>query len=88
MVILPERQKEQILAEQLRQDQLLLHGQLSKQNRDLCEPHVKSLDEMEELKRVQNSRVDESSRRRLIEDQDLSLNSRPEFRNSRMKLIV
>ena len=36
--------------EQLRRDQLLLHEQLSEQNRDLREAHVKSLDEMEELK--------------------------------------
>ena len=39
-------------------------------NRDLREARVKSLLEMEELKRVQQSRVDESSRRRLIENQD------------------
>ena len=43
---------------------------LSEQNRDLREAHIKSLHEMEELKRVQESRVDESSRRRLIENQD------------------
>ena len=56
--------------EQLRRDQQLLHEQLSEQNRDLREAHIKSLHEMEELKRVQESRVDESSRRRLIENQD------------------
>ena len=56
--------------EQLRRDQLLLHEQLSEQNRDLREAHIKSLYEMEELKRVQELRVDESSRRRLIENQD------------------
>ena len=43
--------------EQSRRDQLLLQllfqEQLSKQNRDLREAHVKSLHEMEELKRVQ-----------------------------------
>ena len=43
---------------------------MNAQNRDLREAHVKSLNEMEELKRVQESRVDEFSRRRLIEDQD------------------
>ena len=37
---------------------------LSGQNRDLCEAHIKSLHEMEELKRVQELRIDESSRRR------------------------
>ena len=42
---------------------------LSGQNRDLREAHIKSLHEMEELKRVQEFRIDESSRRRLIENQ-------------------
>ena len=36
--------------EQLRPDQQLLHEQLLEQNRELCEAHVKSLNEMEELK--------------------------------------
>ena len=56
--------------EQLRRDQLLHHDQLSEQNRDLREAHVKSLNEMEELKRFQGSTFDEFSRRRLIEDRD------------------
>ena len=56
--------------EQLRRDQLLLHEQLSEQNRDLREAHIKSLYEMEELQWVQESRVDESSRRRLIQKQN------------------
>ena len=56
--------------EQLRRDQLLLQEQLSEQNRDLREAHIKSLHEMEELKRVQELRIDEFSRRRLIENQD------------------
>ena len=51
--------------EQLRRDQVL-----QEQHRDLCETRIKSLYEMEELKRVQESRVDEYSRRRLIENQD------------------
>ena len=38
--------------------------------RDLRETRIKSLHEMEELKRVQEVRVDEISRRRLIENQD------------------
>ena len=49
---------------------LLLQEQLSEQNRDLREAHIKSLREMEELKRFQELRIDESSRRRLIENQD------------------
>ena len=55
--------------ERLRRDQQLLHEQLSEQNRDLREAHMKSLHEMEELKRVQESRIDEFLRRRLIENQ-------------------
>ena len=53
--------------EQLRRDQQLLHEQLPEQNRDLREAHMKSLNEMEELKRFQELRIDEFSRRRLIE---------------------
>ena len=49
--------------EQLRRDQLLLQEQLSEQNLYLREAHIKSLDEMEELKRVQDLRVNETSRR-------------------------
>ena len=49
---------------------LLLQGQLSEQNRHLPEAHIKSLHETEELKRVRELRVNESSRRRLIENQD------------------
>ena len=56
--------------EQLRRDQLLLHEQLSEQNRYLREAHIKSLHEMEELKRFQGSTFDELSRRRLVENQD------------------
>ena len=59
--------------EQLRRDQLLLHEQLSEQNRDLREALMKSLTEMEELKRFQGSRLDEFSRRILIENQDTIL---------------
>ena len=62
--------------EQLRRDQLLLQEQLSEQNRDLREAHIKSLHEMEELSSVQGSRIDESSRRRLIENQDNELTAR------------
>ena len=53
--------------QQLRRDQLHLHEQLSEQNRDLREAHVKSLHEMEELKRFQESTFDTFSRRKLIE---------------------
>ena len=59
--------------EQLRRDQQLLQEQLSEQNRDLREAHMKSLNEMEELKRFQGSTFDEFSRRRLIEDRDTIL---------------
>ena len=61
-------------AEELhRRDQQLLHEQLLKQNWDLREAHATSLNEMEELKRFQGSRIDEFSRRRLVEDQDTFL---------------
>ena len=59
--------------EQLRRDQQLLHEQLSEQNRDLREAHMKNLNEMELLKRFQGSTFDEFSRRRLIEDRDTIL---------------
>ena len=39
-------------------------------DRDLSEAHIKSLHEMEELKRVQESRINEFLRGRLIENQD------------------
>ena len=74
--------------EQLRRDQLLLHEQPPEQNRDFREAHIKSLYEMQELKQVQELRVDEFSRRRLIERRDTINELRPEFRNYRMKLIV
>ena len=56
--------------EQSRRYQLLLQEQLSEQNRDLREARITSLHEMEELKRLQESTFDDSSRRRLIENQD------------------
>ena len=56
--------------QQFRRDQLVLQGQQSEQNRDLCEAHIKSIHEMKELSSVQELRVDESSRRRWIEKQD------------------
>ena len=42
-------------------------------NRELREAHVKSLNEMEELKRFQGSTFDTFSRRKLIEDRDTIL---------------
>ena len=49
--------------EQLRRDQQLLHEQLLEQNRDFREAHVKSLSEMEEVKRFQGSTFDTFSGR-------------------------
>ena len=46
---------------------------LPEQNRDLRAAHVKSLNEMEELKRFQGSTFDTIARRRLIENQDTVL---------------
>ena len=59
--------------EQLRRDQQLLREQLLEQNRELREAHMKSLNEMEELKRFQECTSDEFSRRRLIEDRDTTI---------------
>ena len=56
--------------EQSRRDQLLLQGQPSEQSRYLRETHIKSFHEMEELRKVQELRVDEFSRRRLIGNQE------------------
>ena len=56
--------------EQLWRDPLLLHEKLPEQNRDIREAHIRSLHEIEELKRVEELRIDEFSRRRLIENQD------------------
>ena len=50
--------------------EVLLQEQLPEQNRDLREARIKSLYEMEELKRVQELRIDEFSRKGLIENQD------------------
>ena len=57
----PRRELDFTLAcdEQLRRDQQLLHDQLSEQNRDLREAHMKSLNEMEELTQFQGSTFDE-----------------------------
>ena len=57
------------VCEQSRRDQLLIQEELSEQNRDLRETRIKCLHEMEELKRIQELRIDEFSRR-LIENQD------------------
>ena len=54
-------------------DQQLLHEQLWQQNRELREAHVKSLTEIEDLKRFQGSTFDTFSTRKLIEDRDTIL---------------
>ena len=59
--------------QQLRRDHQLLHEQLVEQNRDLREAHMKSLNEMEDLKRFQVSTLDTIARRKLVEDQDTVL---------------
>ena len=48
--------------EQSSRNQLLLQEELSEQNRDLRETRIKSLHEMEELKKVQELRIDEFSK--------------------------
>ena len=59
--------------ERRRQDHQLFHEQLLKQNWDLREAHEKSLNEMHELKKFQRSAFDTIARRRLVEDQDTTL---------------
>ena len=59
--------------EQLRRDQQLLHEQFLEHIRELREAHVKSLNEVEELKRFQGSTFDTFSRRKFIEDRDTIL---------------
>ena len=59
--------------EQNRQDHQLLHEQLLKQNWDLREAHEKRLNEMEEFKKNQVSTFDKIARRKLVEDQDTTL---------------
>ena len=49
---------------------------------------MKSLNEMEELKRFQGSTFDDFSRRRLTEDRDKIHELTARFRNYGMKLIV
>ena len=56
--------------EHLRRYQQLLHEQLSEQNRELREAHMKSLNETEELSRFQGSTFDTFSKRKLVEDRD------------------
>ena len=62
-----------LACDELRRDQQLLHEQLSEQNRDLREAHMKSPNGMEELMRIQGSTFDEFSRKRFIEDRDTIL---------------
>ena len=71
-----ESQKEEIYRAhqgRLRRDHQLLHEQSLEQNRELREAHVKSLNEMEELKRFQGSTFDTIARRKLVEDRDTFL---------------
>ena len=56
-----------------RRDQQLLHERLLQQNSELREGHRQNLNEMEELKKFQNSIFDAIARRRLVEDQDTIL---------------
>ena len=67
--------------EQSRREQGLLHAE---RERALRETRIRSVHEMEELKRAQEIRVDEFSRRRLIENHD-TIN---EYRNCKMTSIV
>ena len=57
-------------AEEVQQrDQQLLQGQLLQQNLELREAHQRSLTEMEESRKFQNSTFDTVARRKFVEDQ-------------------
>ena len=60
-------------AEELQRRDQLHHEQLLQQNSDLREAHHKSLNEMQELKKFQNSTFHTIARRRLVEDQNTIL---------------
>ena len=61
-------------AEELQwRDQQLLHERLLQQNSELREVQNKSLNEMEELEKIQSPTFDTIARRRLVEDQDTIL---------------
>ena len=55
--------------DQSRRDQLLLQEELSKQNRALRETRIRNMRDMEELQKSHVLKVEELSRRILIEDQ-------------------
>ena len=55
--------------EQARREQARLHEDLAERERACRETHIRSIREMEDLKRAQELRVDEFSRRRLIKNQ-------------------
>ena len=58
-----------------------VHEELAERERALRGTRIRSIDKMEELKRVQELRVDEFSRRRMIESQQ-------EYRNCKMSSSV
>ena len=54
--------------EQSRRDQARLHEELAERERELRETRIRSIHEMEELKRAHELKVDEFSRRKLIDN--------------------
>ena len=56
--------------EQSRREQALLHEESAERERALRETRIRSVQEMEEMKRVQELRVDDFSRGKLVENQD------------------
>ena len=75
IIELHEEKSNMLLQEMTNFDEInnFFTNNLSEQNRDLREAHMKILNEMEELKRFQGSTFGEFSRRRLIEDRDTIL---------------
>ena len=73
--------------DQLRRDQLLFQEELLEQNRDLRETRIKSLHEMEELKKSHVLKVEELSRRKLTEDQNTIMELRTRIRELQNEVI-
>ena len=75
-------------AERRRRDHQLHHDQLLQKNWQFRGAHVKSLNEMEELKKFESSTIDTTARWRLLEDQDTILELTGKIQEWTMKLIV
>ena len=67
------------------EERRLLREELWRQKLEFCEAHQRSIAEMEELRKFQNSTFDTIARRKFIEDQNTFWNYQTEYRNCKMK---